>query len=213
MRILRREAELLEPKFVQSMSSELAADSEGRSCLTSFPKPGVVSCELDGDEIDTSPMLLHYTAAVMHTLPQVINHYLSREGVEIASSTYGTKLALTLGGGSKYPKHVDNAGLPDLRKLTLILYLNPDWRGDGGELRVWGRGGLVEDIEPFGDKAVIFWSDQIVHEVLANMGESNDPASRRFALTLWLVSSTEEGIADPTHPLADVRLGHFLPTK
>lgn len=60
----------------------------------------------------------------------------------ISSSTYGSKLAVATGGGSKYPKHVDNVALPDQRKLTVILYLNPEWdEANGGEIRLWGHDG------------------------------------------------------------------------
>lgn len=56
----------------------------------------------------------------------------------MSASQYGTKLAVaTAGCGSKYPKHVDNSGLPDQRKLTMIYYLNPRWApAMGGELRL-----------------------------------------------------------------------------
>jgi Rps23 Pro-64 3,4-dihydroxylase Tpa1-like proline 4-hydroxylase len=53
-------------------------------------------------------------------------------------------------------------GLPDKRKLTAILYLNPSWDVKwGGELRVWGNGGVVEDVAPLGDRLMLFWSDQV----------------------------------------------------
>ena len=80
-----------------------------------------------------------------------------------------------------------------MRKLTAILYLNPGWqRSWGGELRIWGNDGVVEDIEPVGDRLVLFWSDMMVHEVLANTSNRD-----RYALTLWLVAVDEGNINDP----------------
>jgi hypothetical protein len=55
---------------------------------------------------------------------------------------YATKLAVSTGGGATYPRHLDNTGLPDTRKLTLVYYLNPDWHKDhGGHFRLFGARG------------------------------------------------------------------------
>jgi hypothetical protein len=105
----------------------------------------------------------------------------------------------------RYPKHVDNVGLPDHRVVTCILYLNDEWEketdeegggdgdGDGeasskgkrglqrwgGELRVWGNNGVVEDVAPSGDRMVLFLSDQVVHEVLPNTAPPPPPSPLR----------------------------------
>ena len=60
-------------------------------------------------------------------------------------------------------------------------------------------------------RLLVFWSDQTVHEVLPNVGNLKETASRRIALTLWFVSEEEEGIGDEVHPLASVRREHFPP--
>ena len=128
----------------------------------------------------------------------------------MSSSTYGTKLAVALGGGSKYPKHVDNVGLPDHRKVTTILYLNPDWdKTLGGEIRIWGKGGLVEDVAPMGGRLLLFWSDQVVHEVLENLGDPQTSKNHRYALTIWMVSENSQGICDENHPLSSHKREHF----
>jgi len=31
----------------------------------------------------------------------------------------------------------------------------------------------------------------------------------RYALTLWLVSESDDGVCDETHPLAETKRGHF----
>jgi len=188
--------------FAQSYSE--VADNDG--VLQRVDKPGVYSLELNGDEAQTASFLLHYTAGILHTMPQLLNHHLN---TGLSGSNYGTKLALTRGNHSKYPKHVDNVGLPDLRKITCIYYLNPGWdKRNGAELRLWGNRGVVEDVSPVGDRLVLFWSDQVVHEVLANVADISS-SSDRFALTLWLVSESSEGICDPQHPLAVTKREHF----
>jgi Rps23 Pro-64 3,4-dihydroxylase Tpa1-like proline 4-hydroxylase len=193
-------------KFTQSESEIM--DEHGE--MKRFDKQNVFAYEMDGTELESAPALIHYTAAVMHTLPQVINHYFADEDIRISSSSYGTKLAVALGDGSKYPKHVDNVGLPDTRKLTCVFYLNPDWdERNGGAIRVFGHPDIVEDVSPIGDRLVMFWSDQIVHEVLENYGVLGEENSKRFALTLWLVSENEECIADQNHPLSKIRFEHF----
>ena len=74
---------------------------------------------------------------MLATLPAALNSCFP--GLEVSGGAYGTKLAVaTAGCGSKYPKHVDNSGLPDQRKLTMIYYLNPAWEpADAGELRLF----------------------------------------------------------------------------
>lgn len=47
---------------------------------------------------------------------------------------------MSVGGGSHYPKHVDNVlGAPeDTRKLTAIYYMNRGWDEDnGGHIRLF----------------------------------------------------------------------------
>ena len=152
---LRAESEGLWDKGRFEPSYSEVIDGESGEATRHY-KPGVHSLELAGDELEEAPLLLHYTAAVVQTLPQVCDHFFAdAEGIRIGTAQYGTKLAIAVGGGSKSPRHVDNVGPPsdDLRKLTVILYLNPGWGGafaaeHGGELRLWGRDGVVEDVPP-----------------------------------------------------------------
>ncbi|CAK0796308.1 unnamed protein product, partial [Prorocentrum cordatum] len=89
--------------------------------------------------------------------------------------------------GAHFQKHVDNPN-QDGRALTSIVYLNgaPDWSpADGGELRVFPpEGGPPLDFAPAGGRLVLFWADQIAHQVL--------PARRRrMALTYWWFDRAE----------------------
>lgn len=171
-------------------------------------KPGVHSIELDGDEWAACPSLLCYTREVLLTLPGLLNSEFP--SLLLSERVYGTKLAVTLGGGARYPLHVDNVGLPDTRKLTAIVYLNPGWSDvptRGGELRLWTAPEDKVDIAADGGVFVIFWSDQLPHEVLPCF----EPTGHRYALTLWLVSENLAQIGDDEHPLAPARHAHFPP--
>lgn len=89
-------------------------------------------------------------------------------------------------------------------QLTLVYYMNPDWRkGNGGELRLYPRqtkGGRPEggeeretkwvDVAPEGDTLVMFFSDELAHEVLPN--ESEEESDHRWTYTLWLVEAERE---------------------
>jgi hypoxia-inducible factor (prolyl hydroxylase) len=91
------------------------------------------------------------------------------------------------GKGARYTRHSDNSNRNG-RKLTALYYLNCEWEEkDGGKLRVWSRDlkNIRTDIEPSGDRLVLFFSDnRVPHEVL--------PAFKnRFAATMWYFDSNE----------------------
>ena len=247
---MRRQAIALrfdDDRFVQSYSE--CVDSH-TGIITRFDKPGVYACEPDGSDYRTAPDMLHYVSTMLRTLPNALNDEIPHLGLR--DDVYSAKLAVTGGGGCKYPRHVDNVSPPtgafyggsDYRKLTAILYLNPDWReGDGGELRLYlkdrddndcvgGKGGTrgvtvvdgskavdIEryvDLSPVGGRMVLFWSDEVPHEVLENaphvhvdVNEDDDDHDRigrgssfdRYALTIWVpsddVSLTRSFVAPP----------------
>lgn len=85
--------------------------------------------------------------------------------------------------GAFYKPHLDRFRDDGRRMVTVILYLNTDWKaGDGGLLRLYH--GTEEsdpstDVEPQGGTLVAFDSARFLHEVL--------PARReRVSLTGWL---------------------------
>jgi hypoxia-inducible factor (prolyl hydroxylase) len=100
------------------------------------------------------------------------------------------------GGGAHYVKHCDNhchSGDGDNcngRRLTTIIYLNPDWQpGDGGELNIYHPAPRHDEIKqvvsPLGDRIVIFWSDyRVPHEVTHSK-------VARYAVTLWYYNHDE----------------------
>lgn len=83
--------------------------------------------------------------------------------------------------GAYYHKHVDQFKNRGNRLISLILYLNKDWKkGDGGELRIFKEDGF-ELIEPIGKRLVMFKSDLVPHEVLKTNVS-------RYSLTGWLLN-------------------------
>ncbi|WP_255987977.1 2OG-Fe(II) oxygenase [Chitinolyticbacter albus] len=80
--------------------------------------------------------------------------------------------------GTFYKRHLDQHRGEDTRVVTIVLYLNPDWREEhGGQLRIYTEEG-PHDVLPVGGTLVTFLSDRFEHEVL--------PATReRLSLTGW----------------------------
>lgn len=80
--------------------------------------------------------------------------------------------------GAGYARHRDRFRDDDARVLSLVTYLNRDWRAaDGGMLRLHLESGAI-DIPPLGGSSVCFLSG-IEHEVL--------PAARaRHSIAAWM---------------------------
>ncbi|HYN78837.1 MAG TPA: 2OG-Fe(II) oxygenase [Lamprocystis sp. (in: g-proteobacteria)] len=84
--------------------------------------------------------------------------------------------------GAYYGRHLDQFRGVELRTLTCILYLNPDWQpADDGILRIYTdpeRPGHCDEVAPIGGTLVTFLSARFEHEVR--------PAAReRLSLTGW----------------------------
>lgn len=81
--------------------------------------------------------------------------------------------------GAGYARHVDQVRGPDLRRVSLILYLNEAWHpGDGGELRVFDATGY-RDIEPVAGRLACFLTEGREHEVLPTQVD-------RMSISGWL---------------------------
>lgn len=98
--------------------------------------------------------------------------YLSLKDLEVHRTIYPI--------GSFYKRHLDQFKKDDKRKLSVICYLNTDWKeSEGGQLRIYLPNGST-DIFPLAGRLVCFRSDLLEHEVL--------PATReRLSLTGWLL--------------------------
>lgn len=123
---------------------------------------------------DDSPNAIKVYLNRLQELVQYLNQalFLSLKDFEVHMTVYPE--------GSFYKRHLDQFKKDDHRKLSVILYLNPDWKEDqGGQLRMY-LSGQIKDFLPMAGRLVIFRSDEIEHEVL--------PATReRLSITGWIL--------------------------
>ncbi|HEU0230451.1 MAG TPA: 2OG-Fe(II) oxygenase [Burkholderiaceae bacterium] len=85
--------------------------------------------------------------------------------------------------GAGYTRHLDQHQGATARKVSVTLYLSPDWPVDGGgELRLYEEkavSGPVATVLPTQGRMVLFLSDQVPHDV--------QPGTQpRWSLTGWL---------------------------
>ncbi len=125
------------------------------------------------DPNNAEPPLLTYLGKLKQVIAFVNQSlFLSLKDCEVHQTIYPI--------GSFYKRHLDQFKKDDHRKLSVICYLNKDWKeADGGQLRMF-IGHESKDILPLAGRLVCFRSDLLEHEVL--------PATReRLSLTGWLI--------------------------
>ena len=82
---------------------------------------------------------------------------------------------------TRYEKHIDQFHGKKNRVLSMLIYLNEDWKpGDGGELKIYGPRANTTLIEPIAKRMVMFKSDTVEHEVLLTQ-------TSRKSITGWLL--------------------------
>ncbi len=174
----------------QEVTSILELD-EFKNALLQFNKAGIgkqqdkqINESIRGDYIQwidkqksAAPLALYLKR--LEELIQYINQtlFLSLKDYEVHMTVYPV--------GSFYKRHIDQFKKDDHRKLSIICYLNTDWKEtEGGQLRMHLPGG-PKDVFPIAGRLVCFRSDQIEHEVL--------PATReRLSLTGWMLDQLVE---------------------
>lgn len=83
--------------------------------------------------------------------------------------------------GSFYKKHLDQFKSRNNRMISMIIYLNENWKnGDGGELKIYPEGKDEKTIKPIENRCILFRSDALYHEVLP----TNKP---RKSVTGWML--------------------------
>lgn len=171
---LRHEAEQLYERGEMEISKSTRFCPENNSVVI-YDKRNVFSTQmLGGDAYYSSPRLHEYVVGMVTAMyPWLAQAF---PEASLSPQMASNKLAVCIGDGSSYDKHYDNSGEDDLRKLTVLLYLNPVWRPElGGEFRIFscakeGNGFTHTDIAPIADRLLVFWSDRCVHSVSVAAG-------------------------------------------
>ncbi|SMD34757.1 SM-20-related protein [Reichenbachiella faecimaris] len=150
-----------------------------------FKKAGIgtgsefqLKSQIRGDYIrwlnrDTDTELANFFARIDQAIA-MLNRYcfLSLSGSEFHMAHYPE--------GTFYKRHLDQFSHRSNRLISVILYLNKNWKeGDGGELKLYLEN-EEKTIEPIAKRIVFMRSDQVEHEVL----ETNVD---RYSLTGWLL--------------------------
>lgn len=159
---------------------------EFQSATETFKKAGIgnssslqIQESIRGDYIqwldkEQSPKAARVYLQRLDELIQYLNRtlFLSLKDFEVHMTMYPA--------GSFYKRHLDQFKQDDHRKLSVICYLNNDWKEEhGGQLRMYLPNQTL-DVLPVAGRLVCFRSDQIEHEVLS--------ATRpRYSITGWIL--------------------------
>ena len=213
---MRAEAESLLPTLVPSQSTRW--DEETQSII-SYEKKGVLSTQIEGgtEGYEKSPRLVEYIVTLTSHLSANLNQILP-DAYHLSGDEQTNKLAVCLGDGSYYDKHIDNLGgsndIGDRRKLTALLYIQPPGSHDGqptypnesidddsrgGYFRAYDvpENDMTTCIAPRGDRLIMFWSDSLVHDVSPSYAPHGDK-DRRWALTVWFTADRKKGLIRPS---------------
>ncbi|HPH45991.1 MAG TPA: 2OG-Fe(II) oxygenase [Chryseolinea sp.] len=159
---------------------------EFRNGLTQFKKAGIgksqqhqINESIRGDYIqwldkNTAPASVKIYLDRLNDLILFLNQslYLSLKDSEVHMTIYPA--------GSFYKRHLDQFKKDDHRKLSVICYLNHDWKEEhGGQLRIYLKD-ETKDFLPVAGRLICFRSDQLEHEVLLANRE-------RLSLTGWML--------------------------
>jgi len=154
--------------------------------LSQFKKAGIgknqqlqINESIRGDYIQwldrtTAPSPVQVYLDRLNDLTLFLNRslYLSLKDYEVHMTIYPA--------GSFYKRHLDQFKKDDHRKLSVICYLNHDWKEEqGGQLRIYLPDGS-KDFLPVAGRLICFRSDQLEHEVLVAHRE-------RLSLTGWML--------------------------
>ena len=164
----------------------IASLDEFKNGLSQFKKAGIgkqqelqINEAIRGDYIQwfdrtTAPASIKIYLERLHNLIQFLNQslFLSLKDYEVHMTIYPA--------GSFYKRHLDQFKKDDHRKLSIICYLNNDWKEEhGGQLRIYLPDG-AKDFLPIAGRLICFRSDQLEHEVLLANRE-------RLSLTGWML--------------------------
>ena len=229
--LYRKEAAGYLERNQMTLSKSTRWDADTQTVVT-YDKKNVFATQLDGGEMYySSPRLHEYVVSLVKTMVPIVQNEFPE--ASLSATMASNKLAVCTGKGSYYDKHYDNSGYDDLRKLTVLYYMNHDWRPElGGCFRIYKRSNhdatdgaadaqapppsihgipgvvigedVTYDVEPRGDRLLVFWSDRLVHSVQPSEAPRG-VIDHRWALTVW-ITATHPGAIN--HNDAEV-LQHF----
>lgn len=154
-----------------------------------FVKPNIFEADLH-DEAMREALPMFSDVFFDDSLARSLTACMPQLQLATGPSAKTLKVQYNAGSGGCFPWHYDNAGRPNRRVVTFVVYLNPFWReGDGGEIVLcpFLRPEVV--VPPLMGRAVIFRSDRILHRVLPSTAE-------RFCFSLWLEGRATNSDAD-----------------
>lgn len=163
---------LLESFFLSHLPSftEAGVGASGNNALRS---------EVRGDKTfwldrNRDAELASFWALLEETL-YIFNRYcfLSLPGYEFHLAQYPP--------GTQYKTHLDQLNNRNNRMISMVLYLNKNWKkGDGGELELFPDTGSSLIVEPVEARCVMFKSAEVPHRVILSHKSRN-------SLTGWLL--------------------------
>lgn len=202
---VREEIARLEPHYKAS-EIWVGKDSDIGAQITVPRVRGDKVLWVDRGSIERSKMTA--VREMLDALDRLVLHELATrvERLRDVAGRTDPMLAIYPGGGTRFQKHIDNTAR-DGRRLTVLCYLNPEWRVEhGGSLRVH-EDALALDVQPQAGRVAMFYSDTSAHEVLPSH-------ACRHAVTVWYYDRDEraEALAKapkaPTDNDATVRSRH-----
>lgn len=180
--------------------------TQSNTPVTSYlAKRGIHEQELELEGIsDIVPALAQLNAD--RTILTALNTHIP----SLHLSSQRIKVQYNEGNGAGFPIHVDNDARLDGRRITCLLYLNPEYptaadnsnasntrETHGGELRLYPFPYHHIDITPTFNRLVLFTSHTMLHRVLP----SRVP---RLCFTIWMSSTMPATTMTATAPTTDL---------
>lgn len=178
--------------------------SEGSITLT---KPHIYECDLHQAAIREKLPLFqdlfdHQLGSLVELLRDRVDYcedLVPFEDARTAAQAITLKLQMNEGGA--FPWHYDNPSRPNKRRLTMAVYLTPDWTPEmGGELQLMPFLGPCVTVPPSFNTVAFFRSDLTLHKVLPVRSGAH---KTRYCFTVWfdgsLTNSDEDQFLKTTH--------------
>lgn len=159
--------DVLPPALAAALGAEIATrQTEGmlRAAAIGAQEQRQVRQDIRGDSIlwlDGSTAAQQEFLARMESLRCALNRELF-----LGLADFEAHFAL-YPAGAGYRRHVDNFRGQNLRRVTIVAYLNPDWdAADGGQLRLFRDDDCIATIAPKAGTLACFMSTDFPHEVV-----------------------------------------------